>query len=127
MEAYGKLFGIFISILRESFYHFFSFLNQVMWLILLTLTILWRWMLMGMTWEKKWLEVLLGPSWGGPIVWKGHVLASILCLQCVKWVEKGKRVENVTGWHWYWIRNLLALIPHVFVLIGGGGWRGCME
>ena len=51
-------------------------------------------------------------------MWKGHVLASILCLQCVKWVEKGKRVENVTGWHWYLIKNLLALIPHVFVLIG---------
>ena len=34
---------------------------------------------------------------GGPIVWKGHVLASILCLQCMKWMEKGKRAENVTG------------------------------
>ena len=52
MEAYGKSFGIFISILRESFYHFFSFLNQVMRLILLTLTILLTWMLLGMTFEK---------------------------------------------------------------------------
>ena len=44
---------------------------------------------------------VIGALMRGPIVWKGHVLASILCLQCVKWVEKGKRVENVTGWHWY--------------------------
>jgi hypothetical protein len=78
MEAYGKSFGIFIFILRESFYHFSAVLKQVLWLIFFTLTISSRWVLLDVTLEKKDWKCSWGPhEGGGRILWKEHVLVSI--------------------------------------------------
>ena len=47
--------------------------------------------------ERRMIGSVIGALMSGRIVWRGHVLASILCLQCMKCMEKGKRVENITG------------------------------
>jgi hypothetical protein len=52
---------------------------------------------LGMNCEKTMIGSVIGAVMRERIVWRGHVLASILCLQCMKWMEKGKRMENITG------------------------------
>ena len=52
---------------------------------------------LGMNCEKRMIGSVIRALMRGRIVWRGHVLASILCLQCMKWMKKGKRVENITG------------------------------
>jgi hypothetical protein len=54
---------------------------------------------LGMNCERRMIGsvIVIGALMRGRIVWRGRVLASILCLQCMKWMEKGKWVENITG------------------------------
>ena len=97
MEAYGKWFGIFISILRESFYHFFFIFKPSDVANIIDFDNFMKMDAFGDDMGEKMIGSVIGALMTGPIVWRGHVLASILCLLCMKWMEKGKRVENITG------------------------------
>jgi hypothetical protein len=94
MEVYGISFGIFISILRVRFCCFSTSKSRDV-PIILDLDIYIKmdafWMDLQNKIDKKCDR---GPQEGGCIVWRGQISASGYGLQCVRWPQEGKRVEN---------------------------------